>query len=512
MADWVDVPEDEEWVDVPEGGATGGTGSDRPGSSKQFNEPERHPYGSPKDALKSLADTAALGGAPQIEGLIAAGMSPDRPLEAYEDVRNQGEKEHAASDDTWWGRAGQLLGMVATPVPGKALPKGAKWTKHAQKGAKTGAVVGGVHGAVNSDADLVKDDGWQKYAEMLKDTAIGAGGGTVVGSVAGGTLGAIEKPARSVARRLPMDMLGVGEPARRSMQRQGIYDEAGDALLELVKPLRSGMRKGSLTEDAVAELGRRGERQGATEAAIDALAPEGAVTTGGQADAIRRRAQPFSEGSVQDKQVAARMEKEAKNLLDTVGSTDPEIGVRIPLAEAEKFKQRFGPAVGKQLRHAGEPAAKTDALAEVYRALKEANEAGAADINPGLAEQFVKTKKDYQTLAAPLAGANVERSGMRGSDFDWGDALSQGPAPGSPMAKWFDNSTLGAAVKVPLDLVGRAYGRGTIASLAELIANGAANRTGGGVSGQLGDAGASMVVDELAPWSKFIDEKKRDDE
>lgn len=502
-----------------EGGALGGA----EGVPKPLEQPKKK-FGSLLNFLQTMGNEALLGAGPQIEGGMAAVAQDAKnlfagepfnpkvtPLEAYKTQRDISKDEYAEAADTVTGNAGKLPGMMLTPVPVKALPRGAGILAKAKQGAKVGAGVGALSGAVSSDVDLTKDNPLEDYAKLLLDTGAGAGGGAVGGGVLGGAFGLAEKPLRSTARRLPMDMLGVSEPARRSMQKQGIYDKAGDALLELVRPLRSGMRKGSLTEDALAELGKRGENVGATEAAIDAAAPSGAVTTGSQVDAIARRAEPFKGGSLQDKQVARRMEGEAKNLLDTLGSTDPEIGARIPLAEAEAFKQRFGPAVGKQLRHAGEPAAKTDALAEVYRALKEANEAGAKEVSPQLADDFVKAKKDYQTLAAPLEGANVERSGMRSSDFDWGDALSQPETPlieklaAAGVPKW-----MAGAVLTPMNLAGRAYGRGATANLAEFLANRAANNTGGNFGGRGGARGGQSAVDALEPWARFLlkDEEK----
>lgn len=500
--DWQDV---EDWEDVPEGGAEGGA----EGPSKPYVPPVRKNAGTPLDAVKSLANSAALGGGPQIEGAIAAAMAPPgQQGEAYEEVRDLGTKEHAKSDDTWWGTAGRALGMFATPIPVKGLPKGAGALKHAKQGLKVGVPVGMAHGALNSDADLTKktkDDDWSQWAELLKDTGVGGLGGGVTGALAGGSLGAIEKPARQTARRLPMDMLGVTEPARRAMQRQGVYDAAGDDLLALVRPGRSGMRRGSLTEDAVTELQKRGEAQGETISAIDAKSGGKTVNPGSMATSVLRGAKPHTTGNLHRKAVAERMGDEAENLVASLGD-EP-----ISLARAEEFKQDFGPAAAKKLKHSGEPAARTDALADTYSAIKTANEAGAANVDPALAQKFIGDKQAYQRLAAPLEGAGVERSGLKASDFDWGEALNapRAPMPGA-LQKMVDSvPVLGPAITGGLNLAGRTYGMGTAANLAEFIANRAANNSGGGVGGQLGDEGASLAADKLAPWSKFLDEEDR---
>lgn len=523
--DWQDV---DDWQDAPTPGEPGSPGVNQydpktpPMTAGGAHLGPARPKGTALDAVKSWANRAVQGAGPQIEGAMGAYMQDAKnlvegepfhpkisPMDAYRGVRDLGEEEHRKSEDTDMGAIGGAIGSFSTPVPVKGLGPGASVGAKAWQGAKVGGAVGALGGAATSKGDLTKLDS-ENWKRVIADALVGGAGGVVGGATVGGAMGAIEKPARSVARQLPMDMLGVSEPARRSMQRQGIYDEAGDSLLELVRPFRSGMRKGSLTEDAVAELGKRGQRLESAESALDAAAPGGVVTTGGMADAVRARAKPFEAGNLQDKQVASRMNKEASNLLDTLGSTDPEIGARIPLAEAEAFKQRFGPGVAKLLRHAGEPAAKTTALGETYRALKGANEAAAADVSPKLAAAFKKAKRDYSQLAAPLEGASVERSGMRGSDFDLGEALSSGPAPTSFLGKLGELPGAGL-VKVPLDLAGRAYGRGVGANIAEFLANRMARNTGGAVGGVGGGAIASKVArsDALAPYLRLLEETDR---
>lgn len=494
-----------------EGGAQGGGGSD---SAPSKPIPKRDRMGGLKEFLKSWANTAALGAGPQIEGGMAAVMQDFNnliegeplnpkvtPLDAYREVRDMGKREHADAEKTAAGNIAKLPGMLMTPSPVKVAP-GASIPKRALAGAVVSGPTAAISSIAQSPIDLTQEHSMKEYLDLLKDTGTAFGVGTLTGAGTGAGLGLLEKPLRSTARKLPMDILGVGEPARRSMQRQGIYDEAGDELLKLVRPLRSGMRKGSLTEDVLDELQKRGKNIGAAEAAIDAAAPDGVMTTEDLAESIRDRSTPYQRGSVQDKQVAKRMGREADNAMLNHGDLLPEVPAPVSLAEAEAFKQRFGPAVAKQLRHAGEPAAKTDALAETYRALKNANEEAARAVDPKLAEQFTNAKKRYQLLAAPAEGANIERSGMRSSDFDWGEMLSSAPAPDSALSKLVQNSALAAAIKAPIDLAGRAYGRGTAAKLSEFLANKAQQNTGGSAVG-IGSAEA------LEPWSRFLREEEQ---
>lgn len=475
------------------------------------------------DMAKSWANKAARGAGPQIEGAMAAvlqgaqnsaedehaAMTGDAtgeqlsPRDAYRDVRKMGENEHARAERTRLGSLGGAIGSLSTPVPVKALGPGASIGAKAAQGAKVGGALGLAEGAATSQADLTQMD-TASLKRLALDALFGGVAGAGGGAATGATFGSLEPVARSTARKLPMDMLGVGEAARRSMQRQGVYDKAGDELLALSRPLRSGMRKGSLTEDALAELQRRGESLDDVIGSIDAKSGGQTVTTGGMSDAIKARAKPFESGSLQDAQVAKRINKEADNVLSSVGSTDPEIGAAIPLAEAEAFKQRFGPAVGKQLRHAGEPAAKTDALAEVYRGLKEASESGAQSVDPALAARFVGAKDDYRNLAAPLSGANVERSGMRSSDFDFGDLLSSTPTPGSGIGALVEKVPVaGPAVVAGANALGRAYGYGTGANLAEFAANRMVNNSGGALGAALGAPLADEAAEAVEPWSKF---------
>ncbi len=468
-------------LDEPMGGAQGGGGSDK-ATTPRYVEPERHQLGGLGDIARGWVNNITQGGAPTLEGLGAGYIQDAKnllagepfhpkvtPREAMKAVQAQGIEDHEKSADTWAGKFAGGLGMLMTPgLPGPV--KDASTWQRAKQAANIGGGVGAANAAFNSKADLTKPD-LDNIKRFLVDTGEGYAGGAVTGGLLGGGAAAVEPVLRSTARKLPMDMLGVSTPARRSMMKQGIYDAAGDDMLKLVRPFRSGMH-----------------------------------------DKIQSRAEPFRAGSLQDKQVAGRMDKEAKNLLESIGSTDPEVGARISLAEAEKFKQRFGPQVAKEIRHAGEPAAKTTALAETYRGLKNANEEAARAVSPELADKFVKSKKAYSRLAAPLEGAGVDRAGMKSSDFDLGSMLNDAPAPGSFLSKLGELPGAGL-VKVPLDLAGQAYGRGTAAKFAEFLANRAKNNTGGIVGGRAGGHGMqSLAHAKGTPWAKFLHPEDEGDE
>jgi hypothetical protein len=495
-----------------EGGAMGGGGSDNPKMPSKRLEQPKAKFGDWRDALKTWADTAAGGAGPQIEGLMASGINsvvnPVRPassdLEVYRGVRDMGKAEHDESAKTVMGGMAMVPGMLSTPIPVKGL-KGASVPQKLKQGAMVGGPVGLLSAAAQSPVDLTRENPMETYARFLLEAGAGGIGGAALGGAGGAALGALEKPLRSTARKMPMDILGVSEPARRSMQRQGTYDAAGDELLKFVKPFRSGMRKGSLTEDLIEESGRRGQKLGGAIDDLDKAAPGGIVTSDELAASIGSRADPMRKGSVQDKQVVRRMKKEADNIMGNHGELLPDVGAPMSLADAEKLKQRFGPAVAKQLRHAGEPAAKTDALSEVYRAIKQANEAGAQRASPELAAKFKNAKRDHSLISGPLEGASVERSGMMPSDFDWGDALTT-PTPqlpggvGSSLEKALP--IIGPAVVGGANLAGRAYGRGLTANMAELLANRAASSTGGAVGGQ-------TSADALAPWARMLMDEER---
>lgn len=512
-------------------GEAGGPGHDQykggePESDRQRAQANTKRAGNAEDFRLAFADKAALGGGPQIAGAIGALANaatqgfqdkPTSDLDAYRSVRDDSAKDIALAEETNAGDVGGAIGMLATPIPGKPLPKGAGALKHAVRGGKVGAGAGALHGALNSEADLTKtDDGWGKYASLLKDTVVGGVGGGLTGAATGGALGALEKPARQTARKLPLDMLGVTEPARRAMESKGISDASGDALLELIRPGRSGMRKGSLTEDAVAALGKRGQGVEGSIDAIDAVTGGKTVSPDSMAVSVLRGSKPYTKGGLQSKDVAGRMGDEAENLLASLGD-EP-----ISLADAERFKsEEFGPAVAKELKMAGEPASKTKALADTYRAIKTANEAAAANVDPALARDFMNSKEAYQVLAAPLEGANALRSGMKGSDFDWGEALSTPDTPlidklaQAGVPRW-----MAGAVVTPLNLAGRAYGRGATAKGLELLADKATQGVGGGAAGTGGDFLGSKAADALGEylddikkrppdWEDFAKEKKK---
>jgi hypothetical protein len=495
-----------------------------PGSPQHANEAMERQFannrrgGTMADAAKSWANTAALGAGPQIAGVMGAianaAVNPGTSdAEAYRSVRDDSAKDIALSEETGAGQAIKPLAMLSTPIPVKSLGPEAGMGAKMGQGAKVGGVAGAIHGAATSKGDLTN----MSTADLKRvalDALFQGGEGYLGGGLVGGAMGAGEVPLRSASRRLPMDMLGVGEAARRSMQKQGIYDQAGDDLLSLVRPLGgasnmehpfdfgklsapSGMRKGSLTQDALAELQRRGVTLDDSISAVDTKAGGQSVSPDSMAVSVLRGSKPYSSGSLHDKQVSGRMGDEADNLLESLGNQP------VSLAKAEEFKQRFGPGVAKLLKHAGEPAAKTTALGETYRALKTANEAGAANVDPALAAKFIEAKKSYQRLAAPLEGANVERAGLRGSDFEWGDALNQPETPlMSKLAEAGIPKWMSGAVVTPLNIAGRAYGRGAAANAAEFLANRMSKNTGGVV----GAAGARGLAD----WSRFLkhDEEK----
>lgn len=475
------------------------------------------PEGSWADLAKRWANRAALGAGPQIAGamgaLANAATDPlqihDKDIDAYRSVRDDTARELKSAGETRSGQIGDVVGTFSTPLPFKPAA-GASVTERALQAGLVGGGAGLISGAAESKGDLTKGKA-EDWLRVLADSSISGLGGAAGGALAGGALAAAEKPARNLSRRLPMDMLGVTTPARRAMQKQGIYDASGDDLLALVKPFRSGMRSGTLTEDAAKELEKRGGELGGVVEGIDRASPGGVVTPVDMSDAVRKAAVPYAGGSIHDTQVARRMHGEGANLIEKLGDAP------VSLAKAEEFKKRFGPGVAKLMRHAGEPAAKTTALGETYSAIRGSNEraaeeAAAANI-PELAGKFVPAKKAYQRLAAPLEGAGVERSGMRESDFDWGDALSS-PQPELPsqLRKTVESVPVaGPAVMGGLNLAGRAYGRGTLANLAEFLANRAARNTGGSVGGAPGSAIASHIADPaLDAYFKSMGDDEKD--
>lgn len=455
--------------------------------------------GTMRDAAISWADTAGLGAGPQISGAIGALANSatqvfrDKPggdLEAYREVRDESGRRIEQAEKTGAGQAIKPLAMISTPIPVKSLGPGASVEARATQGAKVGFGVGALHGGVNSKGDLTKLD-TASLKRVLLDSLFEAVPGAAGGAMVGGAMGVAEPVARGVARKLPMDMLGVSEPARRSMQRQGIYDASGDDLLDLVKPFRSGMRKGSLTEDALAELQARGENLDDVIGAIDAKTGGQTVSPDSMGVSVLRGAKPYAKGSLHDQQVAGRMGDEAESALATLGE-EP-----ISLADAEKFKQRFGPAVAKDLRRAGEPAAKTTALADTYRALKTANEAGAMNADPDLASKFMDAKADYARMAAPLEGASVERAGLGSSEFDIGD-MTAAPAPSGTLGKVLESVPVaGPAAIWAGNRIGQTYGRGAAANLAEFFANRMANNSGGAVASQASSGLLQKYLDLL---------------
>src|SRR5262245_31071065 len=128
MANWVDVPDDE--------GEPGRPGPDiyaKGSKALQPTEPTT-PMGTWGDAAKTFANKAALGAGPQIAGAMGAlanaatqGFQDKTTshLDAYRSVRDDTAKQLKASENTLAGQAVAPLATIATPIPVKALPKGA---------------------------------------------------------------------------------------------------------------------------------------------------------------------------------------------------------------------------------------------------------------------------------------------------------------------------------------------------------------------------------------------------
>jgi hypothetical protein len=226
---WQDVPE-EEWVEAHE--ATGEPG--QPGhdpyaggpNARVDNSPTRL-RGTPLDAVKTFANKAALSAGPQIAGAMGAVMhSATNPmqrgtsdLDAYRSVRDDTARELQDSENTQWGEAVAPLGVIATPVPVKALPMGATGGARAAQGAKVGGGAGFIHGAATSSGDLTKMDG-ANWGQVLKDALVSGGAGAGGGAIAGPMLGGAERGLRSTAETQALRAAGMRGGISNQVQKQ----------------------------------------------------------------------------------------------------------------------------------------------------------------------------------------------------------------------------------------------------------------------------------------------------
>lgn len=215
-------------------GEAGNPGHDlyEDGADAHVDDSPTLPTGTAWDAAKTFANNAALGAGPQIAGVMGAiAHSATNPMQvgttdvdAYRDVRDETARDLRASENTTTGKIAGPIGTLATPVPIKALGRGAGAEAHALQGLKVGGGVG-VLGALTSDPhDFTKADVGD-WAPILKRAVasglVGAGGG----GVTGGILGKAEPKLTATAEEQALKAAGLRGGITNQVQKKlGLSD------------------------------------------------------------------------------------------------------------------------------------------------------------------------------------------------------------------------------------------------------------------------------------------------
>lgn len=209
--------EDDDFAKLPAEGEAGAAGHDpyAPGETeKQRSQGNHLRTGDAVDAVKSAADAAALGGGPQIAGVIGAlanaAVNPGpgtRDLDAYRSVRDDTAKDLAFAEDSLAGKGGSVVGAMLTPgLPSAA--KGATAPERVAQAAHVGGLVGGANAAFRSPVDLTKPTP-EGIKQFVGDVGGGYATGLGGGAVAGGALSSVANPARSLAEEQALRAAGL---------------------------------------------------------------------------------------------------------------------------------------------------------------------------------------------------------------------------------------------------------------------------------------------------------------
>lgn len=390
----------------------------KPMTAGGANLPPARMPGTPLDAARTWANRAAVGAGPQIAGAMGALANsatqgfqdkPTSDLDAYRSVRDDTAKDLANAEDTSMGQAAELPGMMMTPLPIKALPKGATLGMRAERGAQIGGGLGGLHGAATSKGDLTRMDseGWRKViSDALSGAAGGAAGGAVFGA-ASRVPAKVGENSSQTAKSLALGHLGLTPKQRGDFAASGQTQKIADALLgdglDAIPVM--GWSKGGTAERTAKRLGDIGSELGGIKSGIDKASGGTTVQPSVLADDLAEAARKHG-GGVATPAEAGTPEAEAvmRDLLARAERARSfKGGKAMPLSDAEAiFKTPLNDAARKAKLATMEPPAAATArmLARDTAAAsnERAAEATANALAPELASKYGPAKQKYSTI------------------------------------------------------------------------------------------------------------------
>jgi hypothetical protein len=185
------------------------------------------PLGTAWDAAKSWADTAALGAGPQISGAMGAmahsltdpAQLHGTDLDAYRSVRDDTKRDLEQAEDTHAGETGSILGAFSTPIPVKALPRGAALAERALQSGKVGGGLGLIHGLATSKADLTNPS-YDDIGRAIRDSLMGGAEGFIGGATGGAVLGAAQPKLEGLAETQALRAAGLRGGISNQLRQQ----------------------------------------------------------------------------------------------------------------------------------------------------------------------------------------------------------------------------------------------------------------------------------------------------
>lgn len=498
-----------------------------PGHEQHANEAEQQefanytPMGTVADAAKTFANKAALGAGPVISGGMGALANaatqgfqdePTSDLDAYRDVRDDTARELKASENTTLGHAITPLAAIATPIPVKALPRGATIPQKALRGAEVGGGTGFASGLVNSKVDLTRPtpEGLRRaLSEALVSGATGAGGGYLGGA----TLGAAEPKLRSFAEEQALRAAGLQSGIKNSLKTDLGLNDMTEARALGRRFLDEGLIPLVGSSEAVAKRaeklgGAAGQTIGATMNKADVAtmhtpAPPPGQTTAGRPSNVKPQpgfdydAMADASNGVLDRATSVADDLsggKARDLAEALraqGKRTPGSFVGANQAKSDAWKSaRFDQdaPMSAQMYRKAVGAARDDIERQVADALGPADAAALRSAN----EKF-GVAADAQKLAANESQRRASRKG-----FTTGDLVA---LLGGGTAGGFTGNTglgLGGGLAASLGLkAADKFGHSTASRFSDFLAKRAAANTGGATAGA------------LAPYLELLDEEKK---
>lgn len=472
------------------------------------------PRGTVWDATKSAANAAALGAGPVIAGGMGALANaatqgfhdkPTSDLAAYRSVRDDTAKDLASAENTELGQAAAVPGMLATPLPFKALPKGAGFGAHAIQAGKVGGTLGTIHGAATSKGDATKmdmDEWGRLLGDALKGGAAGAAGGAAMSPV-----------VRGLNRN-------VSEPALNSVAETQALRAAG-----LRGGIKNSIKKdlGLSNMDEARELGRK-------------FLDEGLIPPIGSSEAVAGRAEKLanmagnakssvlSEGDV----VAGNFDfaKGAKAARDRLGA-ESRVARDLSGKKANDFADAFeAQGVETPGSFVAADKAKSDAwrsasfaddapmAAQLYRKAVGATrddierQIGAA-LGPDKAATLNRANKQYGVAADAMKLAeNASTRDAAKKGFGMPEILAMTTGAGAAGGHALGHSAEGAIGGLGLALGAKAfdkYGHSSAARFSDFLAKRAAASSGGVAGNAVAEKLAPKLEDKLAPYLEALE-------